>query len=786
MKFRIPFTNKTFTDQPEVKEKAITEDILGGFLNMSTGLSSEKDISTKLLAANRGWVYRNNDVIAKNVSELEFQLFRVRPSTSEVKFEPVEDHPILDLLDKFNDQMNRVEGVYQTESHINLAGDSFWYLTGGDLPDGIFLLQPDKVTLDINNEVGSGTDRLVNSYKYKDNVDGKQIEISYDPEEIIHFKAPNPSNPFRGLSKVEAAAQAIDTDNLAVETSKNFFKNGAITNFVLTTENKLTEEQIRRMRAELSKGYSGAQNAYKAMILGSGLKPEKLQMTNKDMEFLAQQEWLRDKIMITFGNTKASLGIIDDVNRASHESSVNSWMSGTVRPDMARIVNTLNEFLVPKFGEDLVLGFENPVKEDKLAKAESLKSLVESGIMTPDEARKELELEEMGGDAENLRSRAPVQLQYIDLKKHLRRLKMYQKQRTASQVYKQARKIAEQKVKSDKPIPEKRLTPQFTNDKVWEYWEKQIRIVESVEEPFERAVRRFIEDNKELILQNFPEETPLKHAKALFNEEERIKQAEDSLVPYLVNVAQSSGIQARALINFDDPFIVDEALRSKIAKNVRKFTRSMLETEREKIISIIENGLRDGKGTAVIRREIQAAFEGTDTIAGFTKTQADRIARTEVLLTSNLAAEESWASTGVVKAKQWLTARDDRVDLTLCAPLDGKIIPLKSNYFNRGEKFNGVSLSYRSIGEPPIHPGCRCTLLPVIDESRAYQPEWQAKAELLSKRVKQTEDEKKKMQERIKELESEIDKRTKEYRDIKHLKSESDEYIKELEKLVEE
>ena len=61
----------------EVKDKAKT--VTGGFLDFSTkDLVDETQVSSKVLEANKGWVYRNNDVIAKEVASIEFELYKVR------------------------------------------------------------------------------------------------------------------------------------------------------------------------------------------------------------------------------------------------------------------------------------------------------------------------------------------------------------------------------------------------------------------------------------------------------------------------------------------------------------------------------------------------------------------------------------------------------------------------------------------------------------------------------------------------------------------------------------
>lgn len=117
------------------------------------------------------------------------------------------------------------------------------------------------------------------------------------------------------------------------------------------------------------------------------MKPADISYSNKEQQLIDQLEWYRDKIMVGFGNTKASLGMIDDVNRASHESSLIEWKRNTVAPDMEAIVNTLNEYLVPEFGENLVLGFCDPVPEDRSDDIVEATDLFKGGIIMRNEAR---------------------------------------------------------------------------------------------------------------------------------------------------------------------------------------------------------------------------------------------------------------------------------------------------------------------------------------------------------------------------------------------------------------
>lgn len=764
---------ETKTEQP-VQKTVNMNTVLGSLVDVPSVLSNEKTISKKLLEANKEWVYRNNDVIAKEVGAMEFELYSVGLKQGEIVYNQVVQHEILDLLDRFNDTTTKADALYNTESHKNLAGDAFWLLvTNGRAIRSMFLLQPDKVELNIADPTDA-TDTLVESYTYKDVIDGKSIEKTYRAEDVIHFKHPNPRNMFRGLGKVEAAQDTIDLDNLSIETTRKYFLQGAITNFVLSTEARITEDQLKRIKAELKNAHGGVSNAYKTMILGGGLKPEKLSFSNKEMEMLGSLEWYRDKLMVIFGNTKASLGIIDDVNRASHESSIISWKRNTVKPDMKAICDTLNEFLTPRFGKNLVLGFCDPVPEDRTSKLEEVTKAKE--VTTINERRELLGYDPVeGGDVipeveSNRRAdemaKQPVQvpksLRNINLKAVLRRNGIYKQKEMYAEAKKLALPLAKKLLAKKKDAT--REHPSFTNDKVWGYWRKQIGIVEVVEQRFKNAVEQFIDAVEKQVILNLEDEVA-RHKiveKRLLQQEDLVKQAEVDLTPLLMEVAFASGQQAMLLIGIDDPYMAF-ALRDAVKANVHKFTESMLDTDRDKLIDIITDGVKDGKSVANIRRDIEDAF------ISIRKVQAERITRTEVIKVSNMAAADAWEQSGVVESKQWLTAEDDRVE-PICAAMNGKTIELRGKFFKKGEEFMGMTFDYSSIKEPPLHPNCRCVLLPVVTNQKSFIP-----APILEKTI---------LDKRVKELEAKVDKRSKAYREIKSLRSDDMAYIKSLEKLL--
>lgn len=769
----------------QAKKKAL--DILGGLLDFGGNkLSSEKTISSKLLASNKQWVYVNNDRIAAEVSKVEFCLYQMGMKDGEIVYNEIHENPLLDLLDQFNTTTTKSDALYVTQSDKKITGDAFWLLNKSNgIPQSIFILPPDKVELDLGNPTDASDD-IVKSYTYKDVIDGKKVTKTYAKDQILHFKKPNPSNPFRGYGVVEAVANIIDLDNLTTAVQRQFFENGAISNFVLSTESKVTDEQLKRIKAEMRAAYTGAKNAFSTMILGGGLKPVDISYSNKDMQMLDQLEWYRDYIMIAFGNTKPAIGIIDDVNRSSGESSMIEWKRNTVEPEVQSIINTLNEFLVPMFGDKLVLGYKEFIPEDRtddIAEATQLKA---AGIISLNEARELLDYDPINGGDEMMtvqdmkdnlaaanqnnndankriyrmaKKNLPRPLMNINLEKVLRKNKMYTQLGIHKEIQRTSYEIAKayiQGKRKAKNTPEPpQLHAQFTNDVVMEYYEKTIHTVEAMEDLFEKKVTQFIAKIEKQVLANLDSEIDSIDKgvkKALFDEEDLIVEAQLDLTPVLMQEVVMAGQEAYRLIGKKDVYIPFK-VEDKVRENVTKFTQSMLDTDRDSLVKLISDGIKEGKSVPEIRDAITNKFDAIK------KNQASVVTRTEVLRAANMASEDAWEQSGVVEGKQWLTAgaTDE------CAQYEGQIVTLGGNFFDSDNEFQD--------GDPPLHPNCRCVILPVVVGAKGVS--FNRDPALLKK---------------IEDLESQIDKRTKAFKD---LQKETDKkslddaaYIKSLEALL--
>ena len=94
------------------------------------------------------------------------------------------------------------------------------------------------------------------------------------------------------------------------------------------------------------------------------------------------------------------------------------------------------------------------------------------------------------------------------------------------------------------------------------------------------------------------------------------------------------------------------------------------------------------------------------------------IARTETSRAVNFATQQAYLQNGIEK-KQWLTNFDERT-CEYCFPLNGTIIKTGSNYFVKGDEYEGnkggiLKIDYDRVSHPPLHSKCRCTLIPIVE-----------------------------------------------------------------------
>ena len=331
-----------------------------GFEVSSFTKEISKGNQTEFLKSMKSWVFSSVSAISDDVATIKIQLFEQKGK----KITEIIDSPILDLLFRVNDFTTKFDHFWLTQASLELTGESPWFIEkdAQGIPISILILRSDKLIIIPDKE------KFIKGYKY-DIGDGKKIDLAID--DVVFLKYPDPANMFRGLGTLQAAALTVDIDQAAEQWNFNFFKNSARPDSILTVKNtkQLSQEQKDKLKASIRKSYEGLDKSHQMMVLFGDMELSKFGFNQKDLDFIEQQKFGRDKILGIFRVPKVILAQTEGVNFASAKAGEHVFSKYTIRPKMERIIQQLNEFYLPMWPntENMFLDFINPVIEDQEA-----------------------------------------------------------------------------------------------------------------------------------------------------------------------------------------------------------------------------------------------------------------------------------------------------------------------------------------------------------------------------------------------------------------------------------
>ena len=257
-----------------------------------------------------------------------------------------------------------------------IDGNIFVYFDGAHL----YHLPAEHVT------IHSDEDKYVEKYSYDNTID-------YSPNEIIHIKENSFKSIYRGIPRLKPAFRTMQLLGSMRRFQDNFFKNGAVPGLVLKSPNTLSEKIKERMLQAWIARYNPQSGGRRPLFLDGGLEVENLtEVSFKDLDF---QEGIaaNEKIILK------ALGIppilMDSGNNANLRPNHRLFYLETILPITNKIAYAFERFFGFKLDEN-VSGI--PALQPELRdQAGYYATLVNTGIMTPNEAREALRLERVEG-----------------------------------------------------------------------------------------------------------------------------------------------------------------------------------------------------------------------------------------------------------------------------------------------------------------------------------------------------------------------------------------------------
>lgn len=290
-----------------------------------------------------------------------------------------EGHPILTLLDQVNPYQNGYEATVLRILYQELTGNAYIHpvidqRTG--VPVELWTMPSQFV------EIVPGKEQFIDAYLYGASRDQRRI---FAPDEVIHFKRPNPGDLYYGLGKLEAAWGVANMNAAMKEMDLSFFENKARPDYLLTIKSNASQEEIERLEVQIDEKLRGKSRTGRFLTATADIDLKPMNFPPKD---LGGRDDIVEEIAAVFG-VPVSMLKANDPNLASATVGFQSWKSISVLPLLRLDEQVLNAQLLPMFGieDDAFLAYDSPVIEDEKFAFEKRRSSVAGGILTANEAR---------------------------------------------------------------------------------------------------------------------------------------------------------------------------------------------------------------------------------------------------------------------------------------------------------------------------------------------------------------------------------------------------------------
>ncbi len=651
------------------------------------------------------------------------------------RVEEVVSHPVLDLLNSCNSYHNWMELIQLTQLYLDVCGNAFWLVRPDPygVPCEVYLLptqsvepiRSEKTGYIIGWKVGSG-----------------QEETNYRLDEVIHFKNPSLADPYGlGFSPVQAAWNRVQIGAKEMGYLDSTLSNMGRPDAILSPDEPISPFESERLAKDFFQRFRGQGNGG-IMVADGPMKLSPLNFPPRDLAEFQLYQSIKFAVSNAF-QIPPDIWELGQANRSSAEAVLYALAVHSIKPRIARIVEKLNERLIPLYDESGRLFFEadSPVPEDKTFLLAERQMLLTTGTILRDEARQLYGFDSADWAKQPLAppgALPPVALQAeregppsepepekVDRSAQAPILAALQAQVNAGEISRAAA-IANVVLTLDfskaeaealfPDVPPVKLTPE----------EPQVQPEPTKAKRRNKAIRRksperlaealigfFRRQKAQLVehIKNLPNVETKAVPDDLFDPEHWTREMFEALRPVVQLYANDSAKKtvARIGVSWDLLHVTQPKLKEGVDKATMLFCKETNETTSQELgVAIKElrqsltEGLQQGEYNNQLMKRVGSIFENAEVYRSW------RIAVTEANRAQHAAQFAVAKESGVVQGKRWILSSDA---CEKCKPMAGKVVGLN-------EIFTTVDFgnpAYSEIYYPPLHPGCRCDAIEVVE-----------------------------------------------------------------------
>jgi HK97 family phage portal protein len=243
--------------------------------------------------------------------------------------------------------------------------------------DSLFRINSALVEIVPSTEEG----KIIDSYQ----IVTKEKQLNFSPEDIIHIKLPNPSNPFYGLAPIVAVMKKVLLDRYTDEHHIRFYKQGARLGGAIETTKKLTKEQMQRLTKTFEANFTGKRQHHKTLVLPEGMSYKVIEQSPVDSSLIEFAKMNKEPILSAYNVPPVKIGLLDGATFANAMIQNKTYYIDTIMPLTKMLEQAINSSeTILKSSRGLRFSFDfteiEALQQDYKLRAETAKSMVDSGL----------------------------------------------------------------------------------------------------------------------------------------------------------------------------------------------------------------------------------------------------------------------------------------------------------------------------------------------------------------------------------------------------------------------
>ncbi|MEC9246287.1 MAG: phage portal protein [Pseudomonadota bacterium] len=230
-----------------------------------------------------------------------------------------------------------------------------------------------------------------------DELSGLPDRVIVPAREIIHDRFNCMFHPLVGMSPIYAGGLAA-MQGLAIQSnSTRFFENGAQPGGVLVAPGAISDETAGRLKEYWDNNFTG-KKAGKVAVLGDGLKYEAMAAKAIDSQLIEQLKWSAEVVCSVYHVPPYKIGVGQMPSYNNVQALNTEYYSQCLQKLIEDIEICLDEGL-GMTGEKIGTEFDldGLLRMDSVTQMQALKEGISAGIMSPNEARRRLDLKKVAG-----------------------------------------------------------------------------------------------------------------------------------------------------------------------------------------------------------------------------------------------------------------------------------------------------------------------------------------------------------------------------------------------------